>query len=204
MDIYGIQPCDFDPAIQRKWEDEEKGEREGDEGVHFGGDDDQRDQKESLRILGQAMRERIEEAHLVPKARPKPASSTMTERPRSRKNSIKTTSRDLASIPDVDDEELELAPSWLGPLISTSSSSRDSILANEQYLKKAYSAPNLHPKPRPALPSNMSADAVPQLKARAGSVVDLEGLKGHKGRSKRGSWFGAVREAFGGRDSKVR
>lgn len=171
------------------------------------GKDEEMDQKESLRILGQAMRSRIEEVTPLPqkKAKPKPKSppkSPPRVRPQSRKGSVTANAQPLATI--LDDEELP--PTWLGPLISTSSSSRDSILLNESYLKRAYSAPDLHGKKssRPGpVPQTQSADAVPmRAGGLSGSVAEMEKLKAQARQNRRsilGGVFGSVREAFGGR-----
>jgi hypothetical protein len=112
MEIYAIKPSDIDPSILRKWELENE-----DEGVSLStsldGKDAEIDQKESLRILGQAMRSRIEEitplpSKLKPKAQVKEKEkpkSPPRARPQSRKSSANANAQPLATI--LDDEEFE-------------------------------------------------------------------------------------------------
>lgn len=211
MEIYKIQEADLNPEVVRRWKGEE------DEGVALEGEeaavgDPEMNQKEALRLLGLAMRRNIEAQ--VPMRRPEPlqnhtwpaakasaspksqpssnagVKSPTTSRPSSRKSSLP---RKLTTIPD--DEEW-VAPTWLAPLISTSSNSRDSLLNDEKYLKKSYSAPNLFDSPRPKVERGVSSESVPTLRS-----PETESIRSAK---LSGSWFGKMRERIGGNSRGVR
>lgn len=219
--IYKIKESDLSPVVVARWKGEE------DEGVVLdaeGGrpvEEGEMDQEESLRMLGLAMRQNIEAQvpmrrpdpmatrnktwpPAVPKSNiegPPPALPTKRERPPSRKTSPpRTSSNALCTIPDDDESAFNLdIPTWLGPLISTSTSSRDSLLSNDKYLKKAYSTPNLQDKPRPTLPSStVSSESVPTLGGGSGS------LYGDEKKWARRSWFDDLREKIGGRSAGIR
>jgi hypothetical protein len=198
MAIYTIRPCDLDPATAARFEAEE------DEGVaiEIAAGSEGIDHKESLRILGQAMRRRTEGQ--TPMRRPSisvPVSETaqIGQRNGCASSSRKTSPpRTLGTIPD--DEE---PPStWLAPLISTSPMFSSSPRAG----KKASSVPDLHGTKRPAQQATQSASAVPKLRSReSGGGLNVEEMRRVQvqTRGKRSGILkgvvGAVREVFGGR-----
>jgi hypothetical protein len=204
MAIYTIHDGDLDPVIAVRFAAEEN------EGVLIEQESDVVDHKESLRILGQAMRSRIEEQTPMRRASipipiPAPAPEAQLARTSPRKASPPdahkpSPPRTLGTIPD--DEEPP--PTWLAPLISTTSSSRDSILARDKRaltVKKASSAPDLHGRKRPPLQTALSTSAVPVLWSRdSGLNVDKMRLTRAKRNGVLRGAFGAVREVFGGKE----
>lgn len=201
MDLYCIREFDLAPGIVAKFNAEVQ-----DEGVDLEQQDEGMDDAKSLSILGAAFRSQIEE--VTPKKEkvgplPVPPSPQRHGSPpkkleKKKPESIKPKKESRPATPVKEEMDMDLVPSWLGPLISTSTSSRDSLLSNEQYLKKAYSAPNLKGS-RPHLTSTDSTHSVPGLRPR-GSTVAGEDARRKQFGNKRGSFisgaFGAMKDAM--------
>jgi hypothetical protein len=210
MDLYCIREFDLSPEIVAKFNAELQ-----DEGVASEQQDEGMDDAQCLSILGAAFRSQIEE--VTPrkeKVTPLPAplswarQSSPLKKSEAKKSEptkpAKAVREILSSSPAKEELEMDLAPSWLGPLISTSSSSRDSVLSDQQFLKRASSAPNLQPS-RPKFSTTDSTHSVPGLRPRGSTVVGGQS-KGKRSGSKRGSFisgaFGAMKDAMSGRSSK--
>jgi hypothetical protein len=201
MDIYCIRDFDLSPGMIAKFNAEVHDEygplRQQDEGI---------DDARSLSILGAAFRSQIEAVSprmekVVPL--PVPPSRQRQLGPARKLDSKK---QELAKVEKVrrpetlsrEEPSTEFLPSWLGPLISTSTSSGDSLLSDQQYLKRAYSAPNLKAS-RPNLASTDSTHSVPSMRPR-GSTLAGEDIKTKQSGNKRSSFisgaFGAMRDAM--------
>ena len=185
MDEYRISEWDLAPQVVAKFNAEEP-----DEGASID-EDNETDQKESLQILSQAFQSQIEEVT------PKCVDRTPLPITRNRRNSRPVAQRSKSMLITIPDDE-ELPPTWLGPLISTTIDSRDSVLADPQYLKKSFSTPDLHISPRPELSTHISA---PVLEAE--SKRRLERTRGRKSGGLR-SAFGNLVESIGGGSSGVK
>jgi hypothetical protein len=199
MKAYSIHDSDLAPEIIAKFHAEVQ-----DEGVAL--EEGEEDEAASMRILGAAFRSKIEEA--LPKREPvvpfslspppswQTNSSTRLKTGKAEFIKIKKESRPATPIKD-EDLDIDLVPSWLGPMISTSTASRDSLLSDQQYLKRAYSAPNLKPS-RPHLTSPSSTKSIPGLRARGRSINGVE-TKMKKRPNFISEGFGAIRDALGGK-----
>lgn len=203
MDLYSIREFDLAPEIVAKFRAEMQYE-----GVTLDAQGGELDDAASLSILGAAFRSQIEE--VTPRkekviALPVPPSwarqGSLPKKLGTKKPEPgKVAKESRPSTPAKEELDVNMVPSWMAPLISTSTSSRDSLLSDQQYLKRAYSAPNLKPS-RPHLQSTDSTHSVAGLRPR-GSTVDGEQVK----RTKRSNFisgaFGAMRDAVSGRSPK--
>lgn len=204
MDLYCIREFDLAPEIVAKFNAEMQ-----DEGVALDAQDGELDDAASLSILGAAFRSQIEEVNpkrekvvALPVPPPwqrqgSPPKKVETKRP----EPTKVAKDPRPTTPTAEEElDMDLVPSWLGPLISTSTSSRDSLLSDQQYLKRANSAPNLKPS-RPHLSSTYSTHSVPGLRPRGSTVAGEEDKRRKRNNFISGA-FGAMRNAMSGRSSK--
>ena len=204
MDLYCIREFDLAPKIVAKFNAEMQ-----DEGVALDAQDEELDNAASLSILGAAFRSQIEE--VTPKrekvvALPVPPPWQRQGSPLKKVETKKTEPTKVAkdsrpTTPTAEEElDMDLVPSWLGPLISTSTSSRDSLLSDQQYLKRANSAPNLTAS-RPHLSSTDSTHSVPGLRRRGSTVAGEEDKRRKRNNFISGA-FGAMRDAMSVRSSK--
>jgi len=183
MDEYQICETDLDPEALARFYVEERDERITDR------DNDELDQRESLQILSQAFQSQIKEVTL------KRVNHPLLPITRKRANSrpvIPNLKSRLLTIPD--DEELP--PSWLGPLISTTMDSCDSVLDNPAYVAKSFSTPDLHAPTRPHCTTHVSAPVL-------GAKRELEPTRGKKSASLMGV-FGTFVGSLGRRSSMIR
>lgn len=189
MHIYSIEDSDLAPEIVARFN------AEPDEGVTIENleTDEEMDDRESLRILSQAMRSRTEEqtpmrrTSSLPDTPPSPQKDNRKPslpRPRTSNSNVLVTIRD--------EEELDLSPTRVAVISSSKPASETSVAANDHALRKAASVPELKPRRRMSLVKSQSSGAVP----RTLKVRDAEG----KVRAKRGSIlrgvFGTVKEAL--------
>lgn len=207
MDLYCIREFDLAPEIVAKFNAEMQ-----DEGVALDQQDEGMDDAQSLSILGAAFRSQIKEvtprkekAVPLPVLPPWQRQGSLPKKLETKKaESVKTKKESRPTTPVKEEVDMDLVPFWLGPLISTSTSSRDSLLSDQQYLKRAYSAPNLKPS-RPNMASSGSMHSVPGVRPR-GSTVAGEDAKRKQFGIKRSSFisgaFGAVKDVMSGRSSK--
>lgn len=171
MTIYAIPLSDISPSTLQKWELVDPGQKVEDEGValHVDGNEDE-EKKEALRMLGEAMRSQVvipavkTNMNIKPRPQTRPHSNSKS---RSRRQSIKSLTSSLTTIPD--DEDSEAPMKWLSPIISSSAHSGDAILAEEQFFKRSFSAPDLSPM-------NTRRATGTSLKSRV-SAVDTEAQK---------------------------
>jgi hypothetical protein len=206
MDLYCIREFDLAPEIVARFNAELQ-----DEGVALEQQDEGMDDAQSLSILGAAFRSQIEE--LTPrkeKVIPLPVSPSWqrqgsppkkaeTQKAKTKKpESVKPKKESRPVTPVKEEIDMDLVPPWLGPLISTSASSRDSLLADQQYIKRAYSAPNLKAA-RLQLNSTDSTHSVPGLRPRGITVTGEDAQRKQFG-TKRSSFisgaFGFMKEAM--------
>lgn len=192
MDEYRICDWDLDPEAVAKFNAEEC-----DEGVSIR-NFDERDQKESLQILSQAFRSQIEEVRPQRVIDNTPHSTSGT---RNRRNSRPVTPRATSMLVTIPDDE-ELPPTWLGPLISSTMYSKDSVLAGSPYRNKSFSTSDLHAaSPRPTHARLNSADSMSAIVG--GVFLKRDTAPGRKSGGLRGV-FGSFVETLGGRSSGVR
>ena len=198
MGLYCIRDFDLAPDIVAKFKAEMP-----DEGVSSGHQGEGVDDAQSLSILSAAFRSQIEE--VIPRkdkvvSLPSPHSrqrqASLPKKVEIHKQvslSFKDENRPAAStkLSATENIDMSLLPSHLGPMISTSASSSDSLLANPQYLKRAYSAPNLKSKTR--LHSTDLMSSVPGFRPR-GSTVSGDEAQIKQSGPKRGNF---ISEALG-------
>ncbi|KAH8601678.1 hypothetical protein B0O99DRAFT_588865 [Bisporella sp. PMI_857] len=189
MDAYSIREFDLAPEAVAKFSAAER-----DEGVSID-NLDELDPKEGLRLLNKAFQSQIGDIT------PRGIDRTPLPIPRTKKNSKPVTPRAKPVLVTITDDE-EPPPTWLGPLISTSMNSRDSLLNDPQFLKKSYSTPNLHKGSRPPKKKHESSGSIPTV---ASVREDLKRREKAFEKEKRGSGFwGKWRERLGGESDGVR
>lgn len=189
MDAYSIREFDLAPEAVARFNASER-----DEGVSIDNLDDP-DPKEGLRLLNQAFQSQIDDIT------PRSVDRTPLPISRARKNSKSVTPRAKSVLVTIQDDQ-EPPPSWLGPFISSSMTSQDSLLNDPRFLKRSCSTPDLHEKPRPGIKKHESTSSVPTL-ASMREDMNNQGRPYEKERRASGFW-GKWRERLGGESDGVR
>ena len=201
MDLYCIREYDLAPEIVAKFDAEVQ-----DEGATSEQQYESVDDEESLSILRAAFRSQIEEIvakkeKIVPPPLPpslerqgsplKKVETKDAEAVMARKESRQPTPAKDAMTEDFD---IDLEPPWFEPLISTSASSRDSLLTDQRYHKKACSASSLTGS-QPQLNRTDSTHSLPGLRPRGSKVAEENAQRKQSG-PKRSSFLSGAFEAM--------